>query len=48
MIAALPMLLGFLGALLLFWVPLINKYASSYLISGFVWNMLMLVKSANP
>jgi cellulose synthase/poly-beta-1,6-N-acetylglucosamine synthase-like glycosyltransferase len=43
MIATLPMLLGFLGALLLFWVPLINKYASSYLISGLAWNMLMLI-----
>jgi hypothetical protein len=43
MIATFPMLFGFLGAVFLSWLPLINKYASSYLISGFAWNMLMAI-----
>jgi hypothetical protein len=43
MIATLPMLLGFLGALFLSWLPFINKYASSYLFSGLAWNMLMSI-----
>jgi hypothetical protein len=42
-VAALPMLLGFLGAIFLFWVPFIEKYASPYLVSGFVGNLLMLI-----
>lgn len=43
MIATLPMLLGFLGALLLSWLPFIGKYATSYLFSGLAWNFLMLL-----
>jgi hypothetical protein len=42
-VAALPMLLGFLGAIFLFWVPFVGKYAAPYLVSGFVGNLLMLI-----
>ncbi len=45
MIATLPMLLGFIGALFLSWVPFINKYALSYAASGVAWNMLILFVS---
>jgi hypothetical protein len=37
----LPMLLGFLGSLLLFWLSPVNKYAAPYLISGLAWSMIM-------
>jgi hypothetical protein len=37
----LPMLLGFLGALFLSWLPFVNKYAGTYLFSGVVWNMIV-------
>jgi hypothetical protein len=36
----LPMVLGFLGSLLLFWLSPVNKYAPSYLMSGLAWVMI--------
>lgn len=43
MLTTLPMLLGFLGALFLSWLPFIDRYAASYLISGLAWNMLLVL-----